>query len=493
MSRVELTPDNILDAIAAEVTRRDTKPVTTLTIPPLGSNYNPSSLDDLDRNVLIHATQDNVALMFRKHCEGKLVFIHDGGGWHYWTGTHWAKESKEAAFNFTRIIAREVNTEGKSNIGSANFCRGVEAFARADPAFSRLINEFDAENYLFNTPAGVIDLRTNEMRPTLASDNLICCANVGPSNTHAGIFNKFLDEITEGDHELSEYLQISLGSILSGAIESHWLLFWVGKGRNGKNTLGDLVSYIFGDYARKVPSDTLMSKTHRGHPTEIMNLRGVRLAISSEVSDGERWNEARLNEVTGDEVLSGRFISADFVTFKRTHKHLIFANHRPQLVGVSDGIGSRLKIVPFRASFLGREDADLPAKLRTEAGYVLTWLLAGHQKWLDLGKKLPACKAVEDESKDYLDSQATVEMWVRENCDPIPESASSSDWSKASVLYANYKNWKGDRGESPVSMQRWGETMKKHFPPKSNNGIRYPLRVIDFGAFANYSRENGGF
>jgi putative DNA primase/helicase len=134
------------------------------------------------------------------------------------------------------------------------------------------------------------------------------------------------------------------------------MLFWIGDGRNGKNTLGDLVLDALGDYARKVPASTLMAKQHEGHPTEIANLKVIRLAMSSEINDGEHWNEARTNEVTGDATLSARFMRCDHFTFERTHKHLIFGNHR-------NAIQSRIQIVPFKASFKDKEDPDLPRRL----------------------------------------------------------------------------------------------------------------------------------
>jgi len=60
----------------------------------------------------------------------------------------------------------------------------------------------------------------------------------------------------------------------------------------------------------------------------------------------------------------------DWITFARTHKHLIYGNRRPQLRNVDVGIRSRLKIVPFKAWFRGGEDAGLPSKLKQECGYL---------------------------------------------------------------------------------------------------------------------------
>lgn len=262
------------------------------------------------------------------------------------------------------------------------------------------------------------------------------------------------------------------------------MLFWIGQGRNGKNTLGDLVQDAMGDYARKVPTSTLMAKMHEGHPTEIANLQGIRLALSSEINDGEHWNEARINEVTGDATLSARFMRGDLFTFQRTHKHLIYGNHRPQLRTVGDAIKSRIKIVPFKASFLGREDADLPRRLRENLGYVLAWLIEGHGKWLAAGKRLPSCEAVEAESADYFAAQSTVDMWLAERVQILaPDDRNVLALPKGGDLYSDYAGWKRGRGENPVSMTRWAESLRG-FEKVKSSGVRYRglLLIPQFGA-----------
>ena len=152
--------------------------------------------------------------------------------------------------------------------------------------------------------------------------------------------------------------------MLSGAREEHWLVYWFGTGRNGKNLLADLVFYILGEYAHKLPASALMSKKHDSHPSELTGLRGVRLALSSEIEEGSFWNEARLKELTGDEFITARYMRQDAFTFTKSHKHLILGNHRPQIKTVDEAIKSRVLLVPFDVSFAGREDRDLPHKIR---------------------------------------------------------------------------------------------------------------------------------
>lgn len=420
------------------------------------------------------ATQDSVAQVFKAHYDGRLLFANGFDCWFKWDGTRWRREETGLALDLIRTLARKMNVEGKSAPSTANFCKGVETFAKVDRAFATEASVFDTDNYLLNTPAGTFDLRTNVMRPHDPLDRITKTTAVAPCAQGGELFLKFLEEITGGDASLVRFLQISLGACLSGAIEGHWMLFWNGSGRNGKNTLGDLVMDVMGDYAKKIPSSTLMSKLHEDHPTEIANLQGVRLAVSSEVEDGAHWHEARINELTGDQALTARFMRGNFFEFKRTHKHLIYGNHRPQLRNVTDALKARIKIVPFKQSFAGREDPTLATKLREEAGFVLSWLIEGHAAWMASGCKLPTCEAIEDESRDYFEAQSTVEAWIRECVTLVGDDGRGARaWPTAGALYKAYKAWKEARGEQPVSQSRWGETMGKKFKRQTSNGVRY--------------------
>lgn len=419
----------------------------------------------LEGEVLKRPTHDNVAMLFVERMRGRLIYVRERGCWYEWRGTHWHEDKTDIALNFAREIARWSNQKGKAAPASVQFSRGVEAFARADRALAAEIVHLDRDNYLLNTPTGTVDLRTGEMRGHHPGDMITHCTTVGPSTEHGGVFDKFMQEITAGDVELVRFLQVALGSMLSGALEEHWIMFWTGEGRNGKNTLGDLVAAIFGTYAKAIPTSTLMTNRHEDHKTSIASLQGARLCVSSEVSTSSFWSEAKINAFTGDTTLAARLMGKDEFNFKRTHKHLVYGNHRPQLRGApTQALRSRFKIVPFNVSFAGREDPMLPAKLLIEAGYVLSWLIEGHALWIANGRKLPVCATVEAETEDYFESQSTVMAWAQE-CVEINTDA-TRDLKRAPTstqLYHSYKVWKVKRGELAEGQTIFTEALKKQY------------------------------
>ena len=269
-----------------------------------------------------------------------------------------------------------------------------------------------------------------------------------------------------------------LGSLLTGAQEIHKIFYWYGAtSRNGKSTLAELIRDILGDYATTFPSAALTKGETKSN--DFVQLVGKRLAISGEVSDGCRWHEGRIKTLTSDQYIDVKPHYKETFSVKRTHKHVVLGNYRPAFNSMDAGTTSKFVLVPFNVSFLGREDVDLPMKLRKEAPDILGWLMQGHLQFIMNGMRLPACKAVDEATQDYFDSQSTVSMWVEECCERIDNLLMPmTSWSRASDLYASYSEWKRSRGEEPYRMQRFSESLQVEFKKGRSDGIRFAgLRV----------------
>lgn len=442
----------IQNQVPAEVWLRD-----KLGLDPIQSTLAPSELE-----LFRAGTEHSIALALEQKFNGRLKYNVTNKQWLLWDGKTWTVDVLNIVFHHCRQISTIV-VNNKTAHKSA-FFQGVERIARTARSFATTANAFDADNYILNTPSGVVDLRTGDISPHKPELLLSKITSVGISNSYGTRFPQFLKEITCNDQELETFLQVSLGACLSGAMENHWLLFWIGTGRNGKNTLGDAVMNILGDYARKVPSTILMKKNYEGHPTEIAQLFGSRLAIGSEVEQSAFWSESKLNELTGDEKISARFIGGNFFEFPKTFKFLIYGNHRPRLNSITPALKSRIKMVRFNADFSQNGDPELAKKLRNEYSNILKWLVDGHKMWLDNGMKLTSCKAVDDELEDYMSSQATVDNWIDEFV-----TEAEYRWVTSKVLFDSYVSWKHGRGENPSSQVVWAESMKKRFISKKSN------------------------
>jgi phage/plasmid-associated DNA primase len=61
----------------------------------------------------------------------------------------------------------------------------VERLARSDRKHARASDAFDADPWVFNTPAGVVDLRTGRMRAHRPGDLFTKVSAVGPGRPNA--------------------------------------------------------------------------------------------------------------------------------------------------------------------------------------------------------------------------------------------------------------------------------------------------------------------
>ena len=229
-----------------------------------------------------------------------------------------------------------------------------------------------------------------------------------------------------------------------------------------------------------------MQSAHDRHPTELAQLKGARAAVSSELEEGQFFNESRVKELTGDDTLSARFMRGDFFEFAMTHKHLVIGNHKPRLKGGDPALARRLVLVPFRAAFSGAKvDPDMPAKLRAEGPAILAWMIGGAVAWAADGLALPA--VVRDASDEYMADHNDVEQWLDECCE-----RGAAHKERAGVLYGSFAQWKLARGERAPSAVTWAERMAllSDIQKRRSNGAVYaglrlsPTAGADGGEFA---------
>lgn len=418
------------------------------------------------------ATQDSIALAFAELYQGRFAYVYPSG-WLQWTGKLWSPDISGDIREEIRKLARRHNRDGLSQLAAASFVNGVLEFLKSDPAMKISAFEFDRDAHLLNCFDGVWHLGTGERYDHSPELKITKITPISVGHDEPKVFLKFLDEITGGDKELQAFFQIMLGSLLTGAQEIHKIFYWYGAtSRNGKSTLAELIRYILGDYATTFPAEALTKGETRSN--DFVQLVGKRLAISGEVPDGCRWHEGRIKTLTSDEYIDVKPHYKETYSVKRTHKHLVLGNYRPAFNSMDAGTTSKFVLVPFNVSFLGREDVDLPMKLRKEAPDILGWLMQGHLQFILNGMKLPTCKAVDEATRDYFESQSTVNMWIEERCERIDNrELPKSHWAKSSELYADYADWKRERGEAPLGESKFSESLQVEFKKARSNGMRF--------------------
>lgn len=430
-----------------------------------------------------------LALRFVDRHAGDLRYVAAWNRWLQWTGNHWRFDDTKLAFDLAWRICREAARECNkartaSAIASAKTVAAVERLALADRRIAATIDQWDADPWLLNTPDGVVDLRTGDIRPHRPADYLTKITAVGLRG-ECPRFVAFLDRITANDAELVAYLRRVFGYSLTGLTREHALFFAHGTGANGKSVLTSTVAGILGDYARAAAIETFTATNSDRHPTELAGLRGARLVTAVETEEGRRWAESRIKQLTGGDKIAARFMRQDFFEFLPQFKLLIAGNHKPGLRSVDEALRRRFHLIPFVVTIPTDErDPDLAEKLKPEWPGALAWMIEGCLQWQTEGLRPP--KAVVDATAAYLDAEDAIAAWIDDKCERDPNA-----WESSTKLFTSWTEWANSNGEYSGSNKRFVQALEaRGFQPsrqrvggREANPMRgfYGLRVGEEG------------
>lgn len=414
-------------------------------------------------------TEDGIARVFTARHQNELRYDRHAAAWYRYVGNQWVKDEKNLAFHWARMTCRDLNTGNSKVLAKANTAGAVERFARSDPSLTVTSEIWDADVYLLGTPAGVVDLRSGQIREGRREDYITKSASVAPSDTaDCPVWLQFLREATQGDQALQRFMQQIAGYALTGDIREHALFFMYGPGGNGKSVFLNTITNILADYATTAAMDTFTASRSDRHPTDLAMLRGARLVCASETEEGRAWAESRIKQLTGGDTITARFMRQDFFEYRPQFKLLIVGNHQPILQNVDDAAKRRFNIIPFVHKPV-KPDSLLETKLRDEYPAILRWMIGGCLDWQANGLVRP--DVVTDATKAYFAEQDLFGQWIDEKCEVGPEK-----WEVKAMLYANWKAFAEESGDKPGSAKTFhGMMLKRGFlDAKKRLGNAFP-------------------
>jgi len=228
------------------------------------------------------------------------------------------------------------------------------------------------------------------------------------------------------------------------------------------------VTDLLGDYATTAPISTFLASKNEQHPTDLAGLRGARLVTAVETEAGRRWAESKIQNLTGGDRISARFMRQDFFQFSPQFKLVIAGNHKPGLRNVDEAIRRRLHLIPFTVTIPpeGR-DKRLAEKLREEWPGIMDWALTGLQEWLQQGLNPPP--AVLDATADYLAAEDRLSIWIADRCHVGPQRSAT-----AGELFESWREWCESAGEHPGSQKAFSQDLeaKGFHRDKGGKGVR---------------------
>lgn len=409
-------------------------------------------------------------------------------GWLVWDGRRWAVDdkqvqiqarAKETAGSIYGEVRDALDKDATFKHAKRSQSKGaIEAMmwlARSEPGIPARLTDFDANGWLFNVANGTVNLRTGELQEHRREDLISNLSEIAfDSGAVCELWDGFLWRVTAKNDELYAYLRRFVGYLLVGDTSEQALHFLYGLGANGKSVFCEVLMRLLGEYSVAVSPDLIMLKRHGSIPNDVARLRGVRAALMNETTQGARFDEAKLKDLTGGDTLSARFLHQEFFDFQPTHRIVIRGNHKPAINGTDEGIWRRLRLVPFTVTIPEDErDQHLLAKLQAELPGILNWAIAGCLEWQRDGLKPPGI--ITDAVRAYREESDTLGRFIDERCAvrKLAELKSSMFLQR----YRDYAERAGERSishkELPAEMQRRGFEWKRTKAGGMFHGIEF--------------------
>lgn len=238
---------------------------------------------------------------------------------------------------------------------------------------------------LVNFSNGTLELDGLTLRDHRPDDGFKYCLpyDYDPDAT-APRFDRFLDEVTLNDPELKAVILEYMGYAICGidASVGQKALILTGEGANGKSVLLDVLKYLVGPDAYS--SSSLSSLL--GRPENRHLLDGKLFNVSEEVPANALMDSSIFKAlVTGGEVEARRLYS-NMYSLRNNAKIIMACNELPKNSDTSYGLERRLLILPFRATFRGKDqDLHLRQKLYKEAPGIYNLVLKAAKRFLRNG------------------------------------------------------------------------------------------------------------
>ena len=412
---------------------------------------------------------DGLASAFTRRHGDDWRYCAVWGKWFVWTGLRWNEDRTLGVFNLVRHICREASQRAdkpsdQNKLASAATTAAVERFARSDLTHVAIPEEWDADPWAFNTPGGIVDLRTGRVSAHHRGARQTRLATATPCG-ECPRWRAFLIDITGGDADLQTYLQRMAGYCLTGSTQAHALFFLYGTGANGKSVFVNVLATILGDYATNAPMDTFMEARGDRHPTDLAGLRGARFVASVETEQGRRWNESKVKAITGGDKVSARFMRQDFFEYTPQFKLVIAGNHKPAIRNVDEAMKRRMHLIPFTVTIPPeRRDLKLTERLLDERDGVLAWAMAGCLQWQRAGLQPPA--SVVSATEEYFEAEDALGRWMDERCVRTERAKSLT-----AELFNDWKTWAEAAGEFVGSQRRFSDLLIARGIEKWRNGM----------------------
>lgn len=305
--------------------------------------------------------------------------------------------------------------------------------------------DFNKHDDLLPVENGVINLRTGELLPhdPKYRFTFVCPVEYKPQ-ADTSVIEKFLSDSIEhygSDSEVKEFVQKSLGYMLTGDTSQEIYFYVEGKPRSGKGTLAEMIQVMLGENVTVArPFDTFTRDRGNGDQGfDIAQLHGKRIAFASESKKMQKLNGSTVKTLTGGDTITASFKGKDQFTFRPKFKVMLLSNFPINADPNDEALWIRTRLLYFPNGHDEKTvDTGLKGRMKESKNLqaLLAYMVLGSIMFyagekIDQPEKLQAMK-----KKRHLELD-TVQQWLDDNA---VTSTLDNGWG-ASKLHSDYENW----------------------------------------------------
>ena len=322
---------------------------------------------------------------------------------------------------------------------------------------------FDRDPMLFNCLNGTLNLDNGRFSPHRPEDYLSKLSGVtfDPAS-RCERWERFIDEVMQGDAGKARFLQKALGYALTGdARHECFFILYGPSSRNGKGTTMETYARLMGDYGKSAKPDTIAQRqtaNGSGPSEDIARLIGARFVNVSEPDKKMVLSAALVKTLTGRDTVTARFLHENSIEFRPEFKLFINSNYLPQVTDVTLFSSGRVMVIPFERHF--REDEqdrdlkDVLAQPESLSG-ILNWALAGLRGVIDEGLNPPG--AIRLATDEYRERSDKIGRFVAEVLEEHPLGE-----ARTTEVFARYQTWCFANGIHSESSPNFNAQLKSY-------------------------------
>ena len=290
--------------------------------------------------------------------------------------------------------------------------------------------EFNKQ-FVENFPNGVLNLLTGELHEHSAAYMCSFQHNYKyDPEAKCPKFDKFINEIMNGDKSKIDLLLESAGYILFPDCRLQKCFVYQGEGANGKSVFINVIRKLIGEEACSAVDVNLLASQF-----DPIRLKDSKVNFMSEITTNIKDAEARLKAISADDMISAAYKGKDACEFYSRSK-LIFATNNPiQSSDTSRGFFRRLMFIAFTQTFEGKKaNKNLTNELIEELPGIFNRVYEAFKR-LWKNQEFTVTEEHKEIMRDFIEMTDPVDAFFQEEAAEYTGTLSSRE------LYGKYKEW----------------------------------------------------